>query len=324
MPILFIAEHNNERLRPATLCALQFAREIAAENDGSIEILIMGHGIQAVADDATHYGPTLMADDECLAHPLPEPMANIISAAVLDKKVTMIVAANTTWSRDIVSRAAGLLGGAMASDVTGHAWVQGELQLDRPMFAGSLNATVILEGDPKIITVRGSAYPAATRLDTPGPCSPVELNSLDLSSKTQYESVSLHDEGRPDATEARVVVSGGRAIGSSEEFERIVGTLADRLGGAAGSSRPLVDAGITPNDLQIGQTGKIVAPDLYIALGISGAIQHLAGMKNAKIVVAVNTDKEAPVFKYADYGIVGDLFEVGPLMAQEADKLKPG
>jgi electron transfer flavoprotein alpha subunit len=249
-------------------------------------------------------------------------MANVIISIARTKAVDYLLAANTTWSRDIVSRAAGKLGGAMASDVIDHTFIDGELTLQRPMFAGSLNANIVLRGNPKIITVRGSAYTSASKLAEPGACSSVNLNLVDLSSKSQYEGLRVSDGGRPDSTEARVVVSGGRAIESANDFEKIVGSLADKLGGATGSSRPLVDAGITPNDQQIGQTGKIVAPDLYIALGISGAIQHLAGMKNSKVVVAVNTDKDAPVFKYADYGIVGDLFEVAPQMLEELDKLK--
>ncbi len=182
------------------------------------------------------------------------------------------------------------------------------------MYAGAVTATIVLEKLPWIITVQPAAYQAAEPLDEPGEICPLEIDGSTLPNTIEVERVESKASGRPDVTEARVVVSGGRAFPTAEDFEKYVGSLADKLGGAAGSSRVLVDAGIASNELQVGQTGKIVAPDLYIALGISGAVQHLAGMKNSKIIVAINNDREAPIFGVANYGLVGDVFEIVPEM----------
>jgi electron transfer flavoprotein alpha subunit len=207
----------------------------------------------------------------------------------------------------------------MASDVIGHEFRDGRLMLRRPMYAGAVTATVELLGAPKVITVRPSAYARPPRTGKPADVTAVQVDESSLPSGTQYEELRANQTGRPDVTEARVVVSGGRAVKDSDDFERLVGGLADVLGGATGSTRTLVDAGITPNGFQIGQTGKIVAPDLYVALGISGAVQHLAGMKNSKLVVAINHDADAPIFGTADYGLVDDIYGVVPRLI---DKLK--
>jgi electron transfer flavoprotein alpha subunit len=185
------------------------------------------------------------------------------------------------------------------------------------MFAGAITATVALTGHPLIVTIRSSAYPAAVPRAEKGAIHKVGVDEARLPNHIRYEGIETRATGRPDPTEARVVVSGGRAIKDAAEFEQCVGRLADKLGGAVGSTRALVDSGITPNELQIGQTGKIVAPELYFALGISGAIQHLAGMKNSKIVVAINQDPEAPIFDVANYGLVGDVREVVPKLIEK-------
>jgi electron transfer flavoprotein alpha subunit len=200
----------------------------------------------------------------------------------------------------------------MASEVIGHEFRDGRLCFRRPLFAGSVVATVALKGSPQIVTVRPSAYaPAGARSE----CSAITTVTIDeatLPKKIEFEALQSKLSNRPDVTEARVVVSGGRAFKTSEDFERLVGGLADKLHAATGSSRALVDAGITPNAFQVGQTGKVVAPDLYIALGISGAVQHLAGMKNSKTIVAINSDPDAPIFEVADYGLLGDVYELVP------------
>jgi electron transfer flavoprotein alpha subunit len=190
----------------------------------------------------------------------------------------------------------------------------GRLLLQRPMYAGAVLATVELCGTPQIVTVRPSAYAPAGPRDTPATVTAIPVAEAALPRGTEYHGAVSHPTGRPDVTEARVVVSGGRAVKTREDFERLVGGLADVLGGATGSTRALVDAGVTPNELQVGQTGKIVAPDLYVALGVSGAVQHLAGMKNSKLVVAINRDSDAPIFAAADLGLVADIYDAVPQM----------
>ncbi len=229
-----------------------------------------------------------------------------------------MVATSTTYVKDVVGRAAGLLGGAMASDIVGHQLRDGQLVMQRPMYAGAVTATVSLTGHPRIVTIRPSAYEAPQPSETPFEITTLDVDASSLPDHIRLERVDSKASHRPDVTEARVVVSGGRALKNSEDFERLVGGLADQLGGATGSSRALVDAGIAPNGHQVGQTGKIVAPDLYVALGISGAVQHLAGMKNSKVIVAINRDPDAPIFEMADYAMVGDVYELVP---QLIDKL---
>jgi len=247
----------------------------------------------------------------------PNRFAKVIAEVAAERGAELVVAASTTFAKDVVGRAAGLLGGAMASDVVGHEFRDGQLLLRRPMFAGSVTATVALQGSPQIVTIRPAAYERAEPAEAAFEITPIAVQEDALPDSIRFVQVDSTTSHRPDVTEARVVVSGGRAFKNSEDYERLVGTLADRLGGAAGSSRALVDAGITPNELQVGQTGKIVAPELYIALGISGAVQHLAGMKNSKVVVAVNQDPEAPIFEVADYGLVGDVYELVPQMIEK-------
>jgi electron transfer flavoprotein alpha subunit len=206
----------------------------------------------------------------------------------------------------------------MASDIVHHEFIDGRLQFDSPQYAGAVTATLRLNGSPQVVTVRGSAYPAAKgERSEPASIERLELDAGKLSSRVHYEGLRSKQQTRPDVTEARVVVSGGRALKNSDDFERLVGKLADVLGGAAGSSRALVDSGITPNELQVGQTGKIVAPELYIALGISGAVQHLAGMKNSRTIVAINSDPDAPIFDVADFGLVGDVYEIVPQLIEK-------
>ncbi len=297
MKTLVITERDESDLRLGSLSAIGFAQSLPAS---VIDIL-------CVADVC---GENTTADSH----------AAVIAAAVTQHSYELVIAAATTYAKDVVGRAAGLCGGSMASDVIGHRFDGDQLLLDRPMFAGAVTATVTLNNSPRFITMRASAYNPVHRNSVDS------LSSLDLASLTvdfsavpaaQWKSLASRASHRPDVTEAKIVVSGGRAFKSSEDFERLVGGLADGLGGAAGSSRSLVDAGITPNNLQVGQTGKIVAPDMYIALGISGAVQHLAGMKNSKTIIAVNTDPDAPIFSVADFGLVGDVYQVVPQLIAE-------
>ncbi|MCC6492749.1 MAG: electron transfer flavoprotein subunit alpha/FixB family protein, partial [Pirellulales bacterium] len=319
MRVLVVAEHVRQALRPISLSALGFARSIAAGANGEATWLVLGHHVDEVASEAARYAPVIAVDSPGLQNPLAEPFARTIAAVVRQGGFELAAAASSTFAKDVVPRAAALLGGAMASDVVRHELVAGRLLFDCPRYAGAVTATIRLHGSPQAVTVRASSYPAATASAEPHDIRRVELATDTFARRAAYEGLTSKPSGRPDVTEARVVVSGGRAFKSTEDFQAHVGRLADALGGAAGSSRALVDAGIAPNELQIGQTGKIVAPDVYIALGISGAVQHLAGMKNSRTIIAVNTDPDAPIFDVADYGLVGDVHAVVPELIKKLE-----
>jgi electron transfer flavoprotein alpha subunit len=321
MRILVIAEHDGAALRPGTLCAIGFAGLVAEKTGGEVECLVQGHQVEAVAQDVARFSRVVSVNSSALADPVADRHASVIADVVSRRCVDLIVAASSTYARDVVGRAAGLLGGAMASDVTGQDVCDGQLVLQRPMFAGAVNATVTLTGHPQVVTIRASAFSAAEPSESPFEITTVNIDESSLPAHIRLERLESRASHRPDVTEARVVVSGGRALKNADDFERLVGGLADQLNGATGSSRALVDAGITPNELQVGQTGKIVAPELYMALGISGAVQHLAGMKNSRVIVAVNSDPDAPIFEMADYGLLGDIYELVP---QLIEKLNAG
>ena len=313
MKTLVLMEHDGAALRPGSGAALGFARAITED----VTALVLGEGLAAMTAEASKFAPVQAADNTALADPLADRWAHVIAKVARAHSAELVVATSTTWAKDIVGRAAGLLGGAMASDVIGHELEGSELRLRRPMFAGAITATVTLKGSPQIITVRSSAYDTPTPAATPFAINAVSVDVDALPSGTELEGVDRRIDARPDVTEARVVVSGGRAFKSAEDYERLVGSLADKLGAATGSSRALVDAGITPNSLQVGQTGKIVAPDLYLALGISGAVQHLAGMKNSRVIAAINRDPDAPIFEFADFGLIGDVYEEAPRLIEQ-------
>lgn len=317
MQILVIAEHDGAVLRPATLSALTFAQSVGQATEGTVQLLVLGHELASVVADGVKFAPALVADSPELASPVADRYAHVIANIVKAQNIDLLVAASTSQAKDIVGRAGGLLGGAMASDITGHSFEEGDLQLERPIYAGAAVATVSLLGTPKIVTIRPSSYSPVGPQGAPFDAHDVQIEPSSLPDQIRLESVESKTSARPDVTEARVVVSGGRAFKTSDDFERIVGGLADALEGATGSSRALVDAGITSNELQVGQTGKIVAPELYVALGISGAVQHLAGMKNSRTIVAINNDLEAPIFGVADYGLVADVYEAVPEMVRK-------
>jgi electron transfer flavoprotein alpha subunit len=317
MRILVLAEHDGSSLRAASLSCLGFARQVAEAAGGEAAWLVLGHNLQNVAKAAAEYAPVCAVDSPALDQVLAEPFARVIAAAARQANAELVCAASSTFAKDVVPRAAGLLSGAMASDVVRHELVDGHLQYDCPRFAGAVTATIRLLGSPQIATVRASSYEAATPLPTMQSIERLEFEAATFARRGSHEGVQTKQSSRPDVTEARVVVSGGRALKNSGDFERLVGGLADVLGGAVGSSRALVDAGITPNELQVGQTGKIIAPELYIALGISGAVQHLAGMKNSRTIVAINSDAEAPIFDVADFGLVGDVYALVPELIEK-------
>ena len=312
--VLVIAEHDAGQLKLATLAALGFAHQVCTETGGSYGVLILGEGISTAAELLRGYGAAsvLVADHPALKEPLADNYAYVIDEVARAQDVTMVVGAASTFSKDILPRAAALLDAGMISDVIAVRADGDEFIFKRVMFAGNVIATVKLDGAVKFLTVRSAAFMPSAKIAEASPVIPVAIDPGKLPAQIEFVGREAKVAGRPDSTEARVVVSGGRAIKTTEDFERLIGGLADVLGGAVGSSRALVDSGITPNSLQVGQTGKVVAPDLYIAVGISGAIQHMAGMKDTKVIVAINKDAEAPIFEVADYGLVGDVYQVVP------------
>jgi electron transfer flavoprotein alpha subunit len=320
--LLVLAELDDGQLKLATLSAVGFARKVAADTGGAFDILIIGSQVESTAKLLHNYGAAsvLLANHAQLQNPLADKYARVIAEVVKQRGSTMVVGTASTFSKDILPRAAALLDAGMVSDVIDVRPDGDDFIFRRILFAGNAIATVKLGGSLKFLTVRAAAFaqPATTTEISPVVSVPVEADKLP--DFITYGGREARVSGRPDSTEARVVVSGGRAIKNLEDFERLVGGLADALGGAIGSSRALVDAGITSNSLQVGQTGKIVAPELYIAIGISGAIQHLAGMKDTKVIVAINKDADAPIFEVADFGLVADAYQVVPELIEKLRK----
>ncbi|WP_373358726.1 electron transfer flavoprotein subunit alpha/FixB family protein [Acinetobacter lactucae] len=304
MSILVIADHNNQVLNGATLNVVAAAQKIG----GDITVLVAGSGAQAVADAAAKVAgvsKVLLADNAAYANQLAENVAGLV--ADLAKGYKYVLAASTTTGKNILPRVAALLDVSMITDIIS---VESANTFKRPIYAGNAIATV--QSDEAIIvgTVRGTAFdPVAAEGGSAAVEAVSEAKDAGISNFVSEEIVKLD---RPELTAARIVVSGGRGVGSGENYHKVLDPLADKLGAAQGASRAAVDAGFVPNDFQVGQTGKIVAPDLYVAVGISGAIQHLAGMKDSKVIVAINKDEEAPINSIADYWLVGDLNTVVP------------
>jgi electron transfer flavoprotein alpha subunit len=297
MSILVIAEHDNKALNAATLNVVAAAQKIG----GDITVLVAGSGAQAVADQAAKVAgvsKVLLADDAAYANQLAENVAKLV--AELGKGYSHILAASTTTGKNILPRAAALLDVSMITDIIA---VDSANTFKRPIYAGNAIATVESSESVVVATVRGTAFdPVATEGGSAAVEAATATGDAGISKFINEEIVKSE---RPELTAARIVVSGGRGVGSGENYHKILDPLADKLGAAQGASRAAVDAGFVPNDMQVGQTGKIVAPDLYIAVGISGAIQHLAGMKESKVIVAINKDEEAPINAVADYWLVG-------------------
>lgn len=304
MSILVIADHNNQVLNGATLNVVAAAQKIG----GDITVLVAGSGAQAVADAAAKVAgvsKVLLADNAAYANQLAENVAGLV--ADLAKGYKYVLAASTTTGKNILPRVAALLDVSMITDIIS---VESANTFKRPIYAGNAIATV--QSDEAIIvgTVRGTAFdPVAAEGGSAAVETVGEVKDAGISHFVSEEIVKLD---RPELTAARIVVSGGRGVGSGENYHKVLDPLADKLGAAQGASRAAVDAGFVPNDFQVGQTGKIVAAELYVAVGISGAIQHLAGMKDSKVIVAINKDEEAPINSVADYWLVGDLNTVVP------------
>ena len=303
MAVLVVAEHDNAAVKPATLHAVAAAKMLGQ----SVDVLVAGADCRPAAEAAAKIADVSkvrLAENSAYAHGLAENLAPLI--AKLAAGYSHLLAPTTTFGKNVMPRVAALLDVAQISDIVA---VAGADTFVRPIYAGNALATVRSKDVIKVITVRGTAFAAAASAGGNAAIEVVtDVNDPGLSKFIRQE---LSKSERPELTSARIVVSGGRGMQSGDNF-RLLEALADKLGAAVGASRAAVDAGFVPNDYQVGQTGKIVAPDLYIAVGISGAIQHLAGMKDSKVIVAINKDEEAPIFQVADYGIVGDLFKIVP------------
>ena len=313
MPTLLLAEHDNSALKDATAKALTAAKAIG----GEVHVLVVGHNCQAVAAAAAKLdgvSKVLLADAPEYAHRLAEPTAALIVS--LAGPYDTIMAPATTTGKNIMPRVAALLDVMQISDIIK---VVAPDTFERPIYAGNAIQTVRSSEKKRVITVRTAAF-QPTGVGGSAPIEPVAAAADPGLSGFVGEELSKSE--RPELTSAKIIISGGRAMQNRENFGKYIEPVADRLGAAIGASRAAVDAGYAPNDWQVGQTGKVVAPDLYIAVGISGAIQHLAGMKDSKVIVAINKDEEAPIFQVADYGLVADLYQALPELATELDKVK--
>jgi electron transfer flavoprotein alpha subunit len=303
MSILIIAEHDNSSLKPATLNSVTAAQVIG----GDIDILVAGSGCQSAAEQAAQVagiGKVLIADNAAYNNSLAENVAPLI--AEVGASYSHILATATTTAKNIMPRAAALLDVQAISEISA---VVSASTFKRPIYAGNVIAKVQSSDAIKVLTVRGTAFDAAV---AEGGSAAIEaVGSAHDTAVSEFVGEEVAASDRPELTAAKIVISGGRGMANGENFDMLY-SLADKLGAAVGASRAAVDAGFVPNDMQVGQTGKIVAPDLYVAVGISGAIQHLAGMKDSKVIVAINKDEEAPIFSVADYGLVADLFVALP------------
>jgi electron transfer flavoprotein alpha subunit len=311
MPVLLLAEVSNGTLNEATAKALTPAKVLGEP----VHVLVAGEKVEAVAEAAAKLdfvGKVLLADDAAYAHQLAEPMAALLVA--LAANYSALIAPATSTGKNVMPRAAALLDVMQISDIVR---VVAPDIFERPIYAGNAIETVQSTDHKKVITVRTAAFPASGG----GGSAPIErIAAAAAPEVSRFKDETIAKSERPELAAAKIIISGGRGMRNAENFRALIEPIAGRLGAAIGASRAAVDAGYAPNDLQVGQTGKIVAPDLYIAVGISGAIQHLAGMKDSKVIVAINKDEEAPIFQIADYGLVGDLFEILPKLNEELAK----
>jgi electron transfer flavoprotein alpha subunit len=312
MTTLLLAEHDNSSLKDATAKALSAAKALGEP----VHILVAGANCRPAAEAAAKLDgvdKVLLVDDARYDHLLAEPTAALVVS--LAGAYNALVAAATTTGKNVMPRVAALLDVMQVSDIIK---VISPDTFERPVYAGNAIQTVQASDAKKVITVRTAAFPAAGD----GGSAPIEgASATDDPGLSSFKGEEIAKLERPELTSARIIISGGRSLGSADNFKKVIEPVADRLGAAVGASRAAVDAGYAPNDWQVGQTGKVVAPDLYIAVGISGAIQHLAGMKDSKVIVAINKDEDAPIFQVADYGLVGDLFQILPELEKELAKV---
>lgn len=319
--ILLYIQHNGGKLLKGTLVALTATRELRSSWKASqIVGIALGAGAQAAAKEMLGYGLSSVRFSEA---PLfdkyrAEPYARAIALAAKELQSSTVVGLASSTGKDVLPRVAAMLDAGQASDIIG---VNGDGSLKRPMYAGNIIAEVELLSATKVVSVRGTAFAPATQEAGGSDCAELSLaGDPELKEQPRFGEIvgyELSKADRPELSDAEIVVSGGRALASAENFEKVMFPLADAFGAAVGASRAAVDSGYAPNDWQVGQTGKVVAPNLYIAVGISGAIQHLAGMKDSKVIVAINKDPDAPIFEVADYGLVADLFAVAPELTEK-------
>ena len=319
--VLVIAEHRNGRFPKTTLVAINAGLEMARKCSGNCIAVALGDKVDTVAGQLAKYGPSkvIRLEDPRLANTLADAAAQAVAALVKKIGAETVMAAATAMSKDLMPRVAARLDAPMASEIIA---INDDGSMVRPMYAGNVLATIELQGSIRVVTVRSTAFDAAVLT---GETAPVETVQAELDSailKMEFVAFNEIKSDRPQLNEAKIVVSGGRGLRSGDNFKTVLEPLVDELGAAMGASRAAVDAGFVPNDLQVGQTGKVVAPELYVAVGISGAIQHLAGMKDSKTIVAINKDEEAPIFSVADFGLVADLFKAVPEMTEELKKMK--
>ena len=315
---LILIERDRREVKRQSLHAITAARQLG----GEYALLVLGQEMDEIAKSLGGYGAAsvFVADDAALAEPLADRYAAVIARVFQAAGSNTLIATSSTFSKDILPRVAALLDAPMLTDVLAIEQKDDTNSFVRPINAGSMLAPVQLSGERCVLSVRASAF-AAPEVDAgTSAIEHVVIEAADLPSGMQFISREERASDRPDLTEARVVIGGGRPLKDKQTFDRLVGGLADTLGAAVGATRAAVDTGLAPNDYQIGQTGKVIAPDLYIALGISGAIQHLAGIKDSRIIVAINKDPDAPIFEIATYGLVGDLHQIVP---QLIDALRP-
>ncbi|AYO83518.1 electron transfer flavoprotein subunit alpha/FixB family protein [Methylobacterium brachiatum] len=315
MTTLLFVEHGNGQIKDGTLKALTAAKAIGAP----VHALVLGSGSKPVAEATAKLDgveKVLNAEDAAYDHDLAEPVAALIAS--IAGPYDIIIASASTTGKNVLPRVAALLDVAQVSDIIK---VVAPDTFERPIYAGNAIQTVQIPAGKTVITVRTAAFKAAEEGGAAAPIEAVSAAAPEAGGST-FKGEEIAKSDRPELASARIIVSGGRSLGSSEKFHALIEPLADVLGAAVGASRAAVDAGYAPNDWQVGQTGKVVAPDLYVAVGISGAIQHLAGMKDSKVIVAINKDEDAPIFQVADYGLVGDLFQVVPDLQSEIGKAK--
>ena len=314
MGVLVIAEHDNAELKPATLSVVTAAKQLGSD----VDILVVGSGCGTVGEAAAQVAgvtKVLVADASEYANMVAEPMADLV--VTIAKNYDAVLAVANTVGKNFMPRVAALLDVSQISEISS---IEGPDTFVRPIYAGNAMATVQSSDAIKVITVRATGFDKAEA--TGGSASIETIDSAGDPGISSFVGEALSSSERPELTAAKIIISGGRGMQSGDNFP-IIEAVADQLGAAVGASRAAVDAGFVPNDYQVGQTGKVVAPELYIAVGISGAIQHLAGMKDSKVIVAINKDGEAPIFQVADYGLVADLFKAVPEMEEELKKLPP-
>lgn len=315
---LVLIEHDRECVKRQSLHAITLARQLS----GKYALLLLGQGLGEIAASLVSYGASvvIVADDPALAEPLADRYATVIAQAARKYGSKILLGTSSTFSKDILPRTAALLDIPMLTDVLAVEENDGSISYQRPVNAGSMLATVKLETDRCVLTARATAFDEPAADAAACPIEPFEFDAALLPNRMEFISREQRASDRPDLTEAAVVVCGGRPLRDKETFERLVGGLADALGGAVGATRAAVDSGMAPNDYQVGQTGKVIAPQLYIGIGISGAIQHLAGIKDSRIIVAINKDPDAPIFQVATYGLVGDLHQMVPQLIAALSK----